>query len=104
MLIYAVGSRGTILTSSVGGAIQEFTNRSSPTRFGLMGGENLWFDLSRQARVIIRLYDSRGKQSQRILDATQGAGQHVIPFPVTGPGVKILDFQAGGFRKAVKIH
>jgi transposase-like protein len=67
-------------------------------------GLSLRFDLPKRERVVIRMFDTRGHETARLLDETRESGRHILSLPAGMPdALYVLDFRAGDFHETLKI-
>jgi type 1 glutamine amidotransferase len=70
------------------------TGKNQSLRFGLPG----------KARVVIRLYDFKGRLLSGLIDATLNAGSYSLPLPNGLRGaLYFVDFKSGNFHRTMKI-
>ena len=63
---------------------------------------HLRYSIPIPAKVQILLFDLGGRQTLRLFDGPQAAGEHALVLPVAA-GLQILDFRAGEKRRVVKV-
>lgn len=67
-------------------------------------GNSLRFSLAHRSLVKIALFDSRGKQTLKILSEVRDPGLYNLPLPTQGlKGWYLLDFQSEGIHKTLKL-
>lgn len=67
-------------------------------------GQSMRYAVPRKSRVLIRLFAFDGRLISKLVDGTYEAGSYSVSLP-TGPrgSLGFVDFQAGNFRKGMKI-
>ncbi len=80
-----------------------------PMGYALQGisqgrGQALQYALPRKAQVVIRLFDYDGRLISKLIDKSHDAGSYSVALPAGLRGsIGFIDFQAGDFRKGMKI-
>ena len=97
----AYSARWKFTTATVGISRNEFGLQ----RLNFENSQSLRFNLPTQARVTIRLYDSKGAVVKTLLDEVRSAGDYSQPLPKeTKTNSYLLDFKAGEFHKTMKLN
>ena len=78
-----------------------YSAKPSFNRFDITDG-HLLYHLPIPAKVQILLFDLGGRQTLKLFDGTQTAGEHALTLPLT-TSLQVLDFRAGENRRAVKV-
>ena len=73
-------------------------------RFNNAKGQSLSYGLPQRTRVVIQLFNLKGRMLSRLVDETSNAGYYSMPLPAGLRGsLYLLDFKAGNFHRTMKI-
>ncbi len=100
---WAVGENGTILKTVNSGTSLKNPRISALSDLVSVKNHMLRFTLPRHTPVKARIMDVRGRAVAVVLDRVMEAGVYNIAMPRTAGGLNLLDFQAGEFRRTVKL-
>ena len=101
-ILYALNRPGyggtTAITKGpapMGFALERFNNGKE---------QSLRYGVPQKARVVIRLFNSKGRMISKLVDGTVNAGSYSVALPAgSGGSLYFVDFKAGNFHKTLKI-
>jgi type 1 glutamine amidotransferase len=101
-LLYALNRPGYGTTSVAKGVV--VPSGFSLQRFNNGKNQSLRFGLPQKERVVIRLYNTKGKLISKLVNRTYNGGSYTVVLPAgMRNSIYFVDFKAGSYEKTMKI-